>query len=114
MGRLKRPLQSLSSLLGVSCLVACAPSSSSDTRHPKLDLAASLTLSCSGCHAQNGTAIVSLNGLPADYIERRMLEYKEQSRGTSVMHRLARGYSTEQIQAIAAELGAPQMASEPQ
>lgn len=70
-----------------------------------LDQAALLTASCSGCHAAGGKAIVSLDGIPAAELEARLLTYRNDADGASAMHRMARGYSAEQITLIASTLG---------
>lgn len=70
-----------------------------------LDQAALLTASCSGCHAAGGEAIASLDGIPAEELEARLLAYRNDSDGGSAMHRMARGYSVEQIALIASTLG---------
>ena len=66
--------------------------------------AALLSASCSGCHMDGGEAIASLAGYDAASVEMRLLSYKS-SDGETVMHRLARSYSDEQIREIAAYLG---------
>ncbi|MEM1148744.1 MAG: hypothetical protein AAGA72_10795 [Pseudomonadota bacterium] len=65
---------------------------------------ASLSAACAGCHSQSSGAIVSL----ADYGEARLIErlnwYKTDVSGTTVMHRLARGYTEADIALIARHL----------
>ncbi len=70
-----------------------------------LDQAALLTASCSGCHAAGGRAIVSLDGMAASELEAKLLAYRNDADGGSAMHRMARGYSDEQIALIASTLG---------
>ena len=62
-----------------------------------------LAASCSGCHA--GGAIVSLDDWDAEQIEASLSAYRVDEAGTTVMHRLARGYSEGEVRAIAAYLG---------
>ncbi|MFN3233589.1 MAG: c-type cytochrome [Alphaproteobacteria bacterium] len=66
----------------------------------------SLAAACSGCHAGFAEGIVSLDGMDAETIAASLLSYKAAADGTSVMHRLARGYSEEDVRAIAAFLAA--------
>jgi len=66
--------------------------------------AALLSASCSGCHMEGGGAIASLAGYDAASLEMRLLSYKTGD-GETVMHRLARSYSDDQIREIAAYLG---------
>jgi sulfide dehydrogenase cytochrome subunit len=65
--------------------------------------------SCSGCHAASATMetpVPSLTGRnPAD-IEAAMLAFRSGQRPASVMDRIAKGFSVEEIKAIAAWYGA--------
>ena len=61
--------------------------------------------SCSGCHATNpnaGTTVPPLNGRSAGDIADAMNEYKAGKRPGTIMDRLAKGFSEEEIKAIAA------------
>lgn len=69
--------------------------------------AASLAASCSGCHAASGGAITDLSGWTEAQLLTSLDSYRTYTDGTTVMHRLARGYSAAQIAEIAAILGAP-------
>lgn len=64
-----------------------------------LSTVASMAASCSGCHA-SGEAIISLDGLSAEAISTSLRTYRSED-GTTVMHRMARGFTDEQIDAIA-------------
>lgn len=66
---------------------------------------ARLALACSGCHGADGGAIASLQVYPAGALEQRLLSYKQDPDGATVMHRLARGYSEQEIQLVSAYLG---------
>ena len=72
--------------------------------HAPLGSTAALAVSCSGCHGEGGRAIVSLESLSADDIEARFLMYRSTAGGSS-MHRMARGYTEEQIRLIADYIG---------
>ncbi len=66
----------------------------------------SLAATCANCHgtngkAQDGSAVVSLAGLPRDYIVAQMAAFKSGARSATVMHQLAKGYSDAQIEQIA-------------
>lgn len=71
---------------------------------PSLDRAATLSLACSGCHSVAGGAIPPLEGRPAASIRQSLLDYKTETDGTTVMHRMMRGYSDADIDAISAYL----------
>jgi cytochrome c553 len=66
----------------------------------------SLAATCANCHgtngkAQPGSSVVSLAGLPKDYIVTQMKAFKDGKRPATVMHQLAKGYSDAQIEQIA-------------
>lgn len=65
--------------------------------------------SCANCHGTNGRAepgMVALAGVPQDQIVKKMLDYKAGRLPATIMHQLAKGYSDEQITAIAAYFAA--------
>ncbi|MCZ4296500.1 c-type cytochrome [Henriciella marina] len=66
-----------------------------------------LALTCSGCHAGAGDAIPDYYALDRATLEVRLLTYKTEEDGTTVMHRLMRGYGEADIAAVAAYLTAP-------
>ena len=60
---------------------------------------------CSGCHAANPrveTAVPPLNGRPAADIASQMVAFKAGQRPGTIMDRIAKGFSEEEIRAIAA------------
>lgn len=69
------------------------------------DRGAVLALACSGCHSSESGAIVSLDSYDADQMRDALLQYQSDANGTTVMHRLARGYSAEDIDLVSAYLG---------
>lgn len=63
--------------------------------------------SCSGCHAVRSgvqSPIPPVNGRPAAEIVSAMVEFRSGARPSTVMDRIAKGYSPEETQAIAAWL----------
>lgn len=60
---------------------------------------------CAGCHGTNGQsagpAMPTLAGLPAEHIKLVMKEFKSGERPSTIMGRLAKGYSDEEIDLIA-------------
>ncbi len=67
----------------------------------------SLAATCANCHGTNGvavqgSAVVSLAGVPKDYIIAQMKAFKDGSRPATIMHQLSKGYSDAQIEQIAA------------
>ncbi|MEL6829157.1 MAG: hypothetical protein AAFO63_03365 [Pseudomonadota bacterium] len=70
-----------------------------------ISIGAQLSAVCSGCHTDQITAIASLDGLSQRELQTRFAAYAEDEVGTTVMHRIARGYTPSEIDAIAAYLG---------
>jgi cytochrome c553 len=59
---------------------------------------------CANCHGTNGRAEPgneSLAGVNKDDLVKKMLDFKSGRRPATLMHQLAKGYSDEQIVAIA-------------
>jgi len=67
-----------------------------------LSRVASLALTCSGCHGEADEAIISLSGLSGETLQTALMRYKRETDGTTVMHRLMRGYSDTDIAAVSA------------
>ena len=60
--------------------------------------------SCAACHSTEGRALPgseSLAGVNKDDIVKKMLDFKAGRKPATIMHQLAKGYSDEQIVAIA-------------
>ena len=72
--------------------------------------ARSLAATCANCHGTDGRAVggavAGLAGLPKDFIVQRMNEFKTGKRPATVMHQLAKGYTDQQIDAMAAYFAA--------
>lgn len=90
-------------------LSACTPNpSQSDTAttsdNKQFTRAATLSAACAGCHTPASVDIPSLSALSADQIIAGMNTYKNETECTTVMHRLARGYTDDDIALIAAYL----------
>jgi cytochrome c553 len=73
------------------------------------NLGRNLASACANCHGTNGA---SLQGMPPlagrqkSFIVRQMQDFRAGRRPATVMHQIARGYTDEQIEAIAAYLSA--------
>lgn len=84
--------------VALAALLVAAPSAARAASPPGAS-------SCGGCHAERGrpdSAIPSLHGQSAGEIAAAMRAYRAGERPASVMDRIARGFSEEEIQAIAA------------
>ena len=87
-------------IVALSSLVA-APASLAQLPTPHSTLANT----CSGCHGTFGYSSVAMPriaGLDVDYLKRVMREFRTGKRSSTVMGRLARGYSDEEIDSMAA------------
>jgi len=67
--------------------------------------ASMLSYTCAGCHGtagvSGGDSLPILAGLPSEYLYNVMLQYKTGKRYSTVMGRIARGYSDAEIDAMA-------------
>ena len=69
------------------------------------NLGRNLAAACANCHGTNGVSqggTPGLAGEPRAQIARMMQEFKTGKRPATVMHQLAKGYTDEQIEALAA------------
>lgn len=65
-----------------------------------------LAATCANCHGTEGVAVqgeamVRLAGLPKDYMVTQMLAFRDGKRPATVMHQISKGYTPEQIEALA-------------
>ncbi len=89
-----------------SCLIVAAPAliqtpaSAADT--------ALLAAACSGCHAKAATegGFPQIYGRPAAEIREALLAFKAEEREATVMNRIAKGYSEDEIAELAEYLAA--------
>jgi cytochrome c553 len=70
------------------------------------DRARQLASACAICHGTDGQAVtkevVSLAGRPRDDIAAQLRAFRDGQRPATVMHQIAKGYTDEQIDALAA------------
>lgn len=64
-----------------------------------------LIQSCSGCHRVENESIPPLDNLSSDDLRDSLLAYKNDPNGRSVMHRIMRGYTEDEIEQLSEELG---------
>jgi cytochrome subunit of sulfide dehydrogenase len=57
-------------------------------------------LSCTGCHGDAGASAMPLDALPAEEIAEAMRAFADGEREATVMDRIARGFTPEEMQAI--------------
>jgi cytochrome subunit of sulfide dehydrogenase len=95
----------LRALLPVLVLVVAPASAPAKDAHPARDLAAA----CASCHGTEGASVQGmpyLAGQSRAYVAERMREFKTGKRPSTVMQQIARGYTDEQIEALAAYFSA--------
>lgn len=67
---------------------------------------AMLANTCAGCHGTNGYSagdvMPSLAGMDKRYLHKAMMDFRSDARPSTIMGRIARGYSEQEISAIAA------------
>ena|SRR5215472_4483397 len=94
-----RPLLVLALTLGAASDVLA--------QQPDSNLGRNLAAACASCHGSNRTAAIpSLAGKDPGELLRIMQDFRSGKRQATVMHQLARGYTDQQVQAIAAYLAA--------
>jgi sulfide dehydrogenase cytochrome subunit len=57
--------------------------------------------SCLGCHAAADSAVIPLSSLKAEQIETAMQAFRSGTRASTVMDRIAKGFTDEEVRAIA-------------
>ena len=70
------------------------------------NLGRNLAATCANCHGTNGQArgdtVPALAGMPAERLMSTFNAYKTGALPATIMHQIARGYTDEQVKAIAA------------
>jgi cytochrome subunit of sulfide dehydrogenase len=66
----------------------------------------SLAATCANCHGTNGKAtegssVISLAGMPKDYMIAQFAAFKSGARPATIMHQLSKGFSDAQVEQIA-------------
>lgn len=85
-------------VLGASCSFSHAQASKDALS------ARSMAAACFNCHGTDGNAqpgMEALAGMPKDDMTKKMLDFKAGRKPATIMHQLSKGYSDEQIAAIA-------------
>ena len=87
-----------------AALLTCGVAVSTGTLAEGGPSGAMLGNTCAGCHGTNGVsngpAAPSIAGLDYDYFVDAMTEFKEDLRNTTIMARIAKGYSEAEIEAM--------------
>jgi len=84
----------------VLMVAASQPSLASDVRSASM-----LANTCAGCHGTDGASageyMPTIGGLNKDYLSEVLVDYKTGLRSSTIMGRIMRGYSDQEIRAIA-------------
>ena len=97
--------------MSLRILLAAALSAASLSAHAQDSVVArSLAATCANCHGSEGrsvsTEVISLAGLPKEFIVSEMKAFKDGARPATIMQQLAKGYTDPQIDMIASYLAA--------
>ncbi|HLL10305.1 MAG TPA: c-type cytochrome [Rubrivivax sp.] len=98
-----QPLALLATTFGL--LLPAVAQAQAQPQAPGLIAARSLAATCANCHGTNGVSrgeVASLAGAPAEATIAKMAAYKSGALSATVMHQIAKGYTDEQIQQLAA------------
>ncbi|MBC7727485.1 MAG: c-type cytochrome [Microbacteriaceae bacterium] len=87
------------------------PATAQDAQDAQRLRTRSLAATCAQCHgtdgrAVDGQALASLAGLPQDYLLKQLMAFRDGQRPATVMHQITRGYSSEQLETVAAYFAA--------
>jgi len=73
------------------------------------NLARNLAAACANCHGTNGMSVQGMPNLAGQeraYLVQQMQDFRTGKRPATIMHQLAKGYTDEQIEALAAYFAA--------
>src|SRR5712692_229847 len=94
-----RPLLVAALALGVALTVPAL------AQGPDPNLGRNLAAACANCHGTNGVSqqgMPNLAGQQRSYLAQQMQDFRAGKRPATIMHQIARGYTDEQIDALAA------------
>ena len=90
----------MKTLIVAAALLAALPAAAQDTQ------GRNLAAGCAICHGTEGRPVTkdmaTLAGLPREHISTQMRAFRDGKRPATVMHHIAKGYSDQQIDALAA------------
>ena len=88
-------------------LTACSLSGFAQGTDP--NLARNLAATCANCHNTTGRSITGMPALaaqPREVLAKALKDFKEGKRPATIMHQLAKGYTDEQLEMLAAHFAA--------
>jgi cytochrome c553 len=102
-----RPPVALRWLTGLLlCSTGLLSVSTAHAKDPELLRLRALAATCAQCHgtdgrAVEGEALVRLAGMPQDYLLSQLMAFRSGERKATIMHQITKGYSQEQLEALA-------------
>ena len=93
--------------LSLAAVLAAAAPGALAQGAPHPELGRNLAATCANCHGTGGktvagSPVAALAGRPKDDFVRTMNDFRDGKRPASIMHQLAKGFTPEQIDAMAA------------
>ena len=95
----------MKSLLCVTGVFAITTATAASAETPATPNGRDLAAACAICHGTNGWSaggLPNLAGQPKEYLVRQMRDFRDGRRPTTIMHQIAKGYTEEQYQLMAA------------
>lgn len=97
-------------------VLGAALASSVSAQDTVSNIARNLAAACATCHGTNGAShgdMPALAGREKSFLVQQMQDFKSGKRPATVMHQIARGYSDEQVETLAAYFAAQNPNSPP-
>jgi cytochrome c553 len=97
--------------VAATALATAVPAATAQGPAPDPTLGRNLAATCANCHGTDGrgapgSAVPGLAGRNKEEIVRLMNEFRDGKRQATIMHQLAKGYTAEQVDALAAYFAA--------
>jgi cytochrome c553 len=107
---MQQALRRLPAVLALASAVAAASAASAAAEVPQIAPGARLAATCVACHGTNGatqgTTLPALAGQPRQTLADSLRAFKAGARQSTIMTQIARGYTDEQIEQLAAYFSA--------
>ena len=117
------PMLRLALAAGLLALMAAGPADAQSRKGRSLEVGEMLAQSCMTCHGTRGTSseqeVPTIGGQSEQYLTATMKAYRDGRRPSTIMDRIAKAYSTKEIDALAVyfaaqPFGRPQQAVDPE
>jgi cytochrome c553 len=92
-------------VLAATALLAVMTPMTAAAQSPSPTAGRDLAAACAICHGTNGWSaggLPNLAGQPKDYVVKQMQDFRDGKRPATIMNQIAKGYTEEQYQALAA------------